>query len=311
MEKPRIVIVGAGLAGLACGGALVDAGFAPRLLDKGRGAGGRCSSRRSSVGRFDHGAPALQVTQPNFAEAVERWRVAGVVVAAGQGSSVLGSPAMNSFVKYEAERLQAEFSVEVAAPQKTAGGWQIYSAGGHIVDEADIVVFAAPAPQTADRLPEGPLKKAAQSVQYAPTWTLMAAFEDGASGPDEAVLSPTRGPLELVISQADRPGRESGVRYVAHARADWTREHLEHDKGEVAELMLRALSDSAPSLGAPTHLDAHRWRYARVETAVGTPFGLDLEQGLATCGDWHLGPHAEDAWESGHALSTALVEALR
>ncbi|MFX9626906.1 FAD-dependent oxidoreductase, partial [Acinetobacter baumannii] len=42
----RIGIIGAGIAGLTCGEALVRAGHSVRLFDKGRGPGGRMSTRR-------------------------------------------------------------------------------------------------------------------------------------------------------------------------------------------------------------------------------------------------------------------------
>ncbi|MDP3490273.1 MAG: FAD-dependent oxidoreductase, partial [Phenylobacterium sp.] len=42
----KIAIIGAGMAGLSCAEALSDAGHAVQVLDKGRGPGGRMSTRR-------------------------------------------------------------------------------------------------------------------------------------------------------------------------------------------------------------------------------------------------------------------------
>lgn len=41
-----VAIIGAGMAGLSCARALVQAGVAVELFDKGRGPGGRMSTRR-------------------------------------------------------------------------------------------------------------------------------------------------------------------------------------------------------------------------------------------------------------------------
>jgi predicted NAD/FAD-dependent oxidoreductase len=53
-------IIGAGMAGLACADALKEAGHNVALFDKGRGPGGRMSTRRmeTPLGEvaFDHGA---------------------------------------------------------------------------------------------------------------------------------------------------------------------------------------------------------------------------------------------------------------
>ena len=57
MSQPSILVVGAGVAGLACASELEAAGLDVQILDKGRGPGGRLSARRSPVGAFDHGTP--------------------------------------------------------------------------------------------------------------------------------------------------------------------------------------------------------------------------------------------------------------
>ncbi|MFW5812000.1 MAG: FAD-dependent oxidoreductase, partial [Alkalispirochaetaceae bacterium] len=51
-----IVIIGAGIAGLAAARELTRLGRSVRLLDKGRGVGGRMATRRFAGGRFDTGA---------------------------------------------------------------------------------------------------------------------------------------------------------------------------------------------------------------------------------------------------------------
>jgi predicted NAD/FAD-dependent oxidoreductase len=85
---------------------------------------------------------------------------------------------------------------------------------------------------------------------------------------------------------------------------------LEDEPDEVSERLLAAVKRQRPNLGSPSISMVHRWRYARVlETAPGD-FGLDLDQGLATCGDWHMGPRVEAAWLSGHRLGHAIADAV-
>ena len=50
-----VIIIGAGMAGLACARRLADAGVIPVVLDKGRGIGGRAATRRAGEWQFDHG----------------------------------------------------------------------------------------------------------------------------------------------------------------------------------------------------------------------------------------------------------------
>lgn len=75
----RVGVVGAGVAGLAVARALADAGHEVTVFDKGRGAGGRLSTRRAEVGTFDHGAPSFTAEDARFRLYVESWCAQGVV----------------------------------------------------------------------------------------------------------------------------------------------------------------------------------------------------------------------------------------
>ena len=59
MTKKEIVIIGSGVSGLLCGKRLTEAGHSVLLIDKGRNAGGRLSTRRTDGAVFHHGASSL------------------------------------------------------------------------------------------------------------------------------------------------------------------------------------------------------------------------------------------------------------
>ena len=76
-------MIGAGMAGMACGQALRDGGHAVTLIDKGRGAGGRMATRRLATHlgdvTFDHGAQYFTARDADFRDQVDRWAEAGHV----------------------------------------------------------------------------------------------------------------------------------------------------------------------------------------------------------------------------------------
>ena len=65
-----LLIIGAGIAGLAAGRMAQRAGYSVMLIDKGRRVGGRVSTRRSDGFMFNHGAQYITARTDEFTEAL-------------------------------------------------------------------------------------------------------------------------------------------------------------------------------------------------------------------------------------------------
>ena len=321
METSKVAIIGAGVAGLACAARLAEAGVSVAIYDKGRGPGGRLSGRRTPYGRFDHGAQFFTIRDEGFAARCDRFRADGLIAEwtgdhrragapFGHDPWHVGTPKMSAFVAAEAARLDATFGLRLGQPVSEGARWHLRTETGESAWAAPWVVIATPAEQAASLLPGGPLRDAARGARSAPTWTLMAAWDEDASpGAPFDTDQPEDGPLAFISRQASRPGAASGDRWVAHATSAWSRDHLEDTPDDVAAALANALCGHLGA-AAPVHIAAHRWRYAQVEEAAATPFGLDPDRRLATCGDWHVAPRIESAWVSGDALGAALLDVI-
>ena len=90
-SEADVLIVGAGICGLMAAAELAsrrtDHGLRTVLLDKGRVAGGRLSTRRIGLGRADHGAQFFTARDPRFAKVVERWHSDNLVFRWSNGWS--------------------------------------------------------------------------------------------------------------------------------------------------------------------------------------------------------------------------------
>lgn len=75
----RIVIIGAGMAGLGAAVSLREVGFQPVLVDKSRAVGGRMSTRTIGDARFDQGAQHFGIESDSVAKLLEPAIEAGVV----------------------------------------------------------------------------------------------------------------------------------------------------------------------------------------------------------------------------------------
>lgn len=316
----HIAIIGAGPAGSLCARVLADSGHTVSVLDKGRGAGGRLSTRRRGAAHFDHGAQFLTLRSPELAPYAAGWRSAGALAPWEGPFGTLGAdgfrasdppdprwvgvPGMSGLVK----AIQGDLPVQFGVRASKVEGTTVHLEDGSRREGFDRVVVAAPAPQAA-ALVEGPLSEALGAVRFAPC--LVALLDLGADRDlGFAAARVGDGPLGWVARNQTKPGRPAGEHLVLHATPAWSREHLEEDPAASATMLWAALQRLVPGLtGAqPTHFGAHRWRYALVEQPVGQPFLRDGD--VFACGDGLLGGRIEDALLSGKAAAEAVLASL-
>ncbi len=316
-----VAIIGAGVAGLACARRLREAGERVSVFDKGRGPGGRMSSRRTEVGRFNHGAQFFTARSDGFRDALADWLGAGVAaewrarfVTIANGAVTedtpaeprfVGAPSMNAIIAHEGKAAGARFGVRVAVPVRDDEGWRLSSEEKEDLGRFDAVVIATPAEQAVDLLAAAPaLAAEARAARSAPCWALMLGFDAPLETPFDAARV-VDGPIAWIAREASKPGREAGERLVVHARADWSAAHLEADPNDIAAHLIGQVRDL---LGAPEPVfaSAHRWWFAQVVAGAGEPFAWDAERRIGACGDWRLGARVEAAWTSGDALGRAL-----
>lgn len=314
-------VIGAGMAGLACAQALAAAGQPVRLFDKGRGPGGRMATRRTVFqGRelsFDHGAQYFTARHPEFCSAVERWVQSGHVSAWSprrapglpEEAWYVGQPTMNAILREMAEPLDVSWSAQVTEISGTPKNWWLQFEDGLEEGPFNQLVVAIPAEQAAALLADTAptMAAAARSVQSLPCWTAMLAYDRPLNLPID-VIEPRGAPglLAWAARNNSKPGRAGPETWIVQASADWSSRHVEETPDAVAEAMAGYFCEKTQT-PRPDYLAAHRWRYARVSEPVGEPCLLDPDLGIATCGDWHLGPRVEAAWLSGHGAGMELL----
>lgn len=317
--KPRVAVVGAGLAGLVAAQRLAEAGCEVSVYEKSRGPGGRCATRRSDVGPFHHGVAGFGAGSAAFRAALAEWQARGWAAAGAHGRWA-GLPTMNALARQLAEGLALHTEHTVQPPTRDASGrWQLATAEhGPLPSTHDVLLLAVPAEQARPLCRQSALLQAALAgVHGQPCWTLMLGWPPetppGAlPGPPADAATLTAGMLSEVVDVSGLPG-PAWRRWVLHATPAWSAAHLELSPEAATDAMLQAL----PALGvrtAPTHAVAHRWRYAQVAAPAAAACGWDAALRLGSCGDaWGGGDGAslpegvERAWLSGQALAQAVL----
>jgi hypothetical protein len=312
-QHSDILIIGAGMAGLSCATRLAASDLTIRVLDKGRGPGGRMAARRAEIDgeavSFDHGAQYFTVRDPAFRDAVLEWERLGAAApwpAAGSNAWV-GIPGMNGPIKAMSQALNVHWSTRAETIVRGGDIWSISSDRESFT--AATVLVAVPAEQ-AQVLLTGPaptFAKVAGAVESAPCWAVMAGF-DRQLGIEQDALRDPDAAISWAARNSAKPARTGTECWVLHASPERSRAIIDLPPQEAGALLLDdffAQTNAAPI--PPIHLAAHRWLYALPTSIKGEPARFDAEACIGIAGDYLHSPRVEGAWISGTALAAEVL----
>ena len=308
-----LLIIGAGIAGLAAGRMAQRAGYSVMLIDKGRRVGGRVSTRRSEGFTFNHGAQYITARTDEFTEALgaaTSARMAGNWQINPAKNVVIGAPMMRAIPSFLAEGLPIQQNRRIARISRQADHILCVDADGNAL-RAGQVICTAPAPQTAALLVSDfpGLAVTAASATYAPCVTIMLGLANDSYLPTTPLHAPQHD-IGWAMRETARPHAASTrPALTIQASAEWSAAHInDTDDTSIAQLIDKYQLASGCSVGDILHAQAHRWLYAKVTTAAA-PNALIYEHNMAIAGDWLGGARVEHAFTSGVRAVQALTKA--
>lgn len=276
-----VIVVGAGIAGLACARELVDAGVPARVVERGPAVGGRLASIRVNGRYADVGAAYLSADDPAFHGRLLTWRIDGLARPwtdtfrgqHGAGPMRWSAPGgLRSLAEDLSRELDVTLNTEVTALPP------------------GIVVLAMPGPE-ALRIAG---LAAAREQSWSPVLSAVLTYSRrvwpdfrGAFVNDHPILA-------TVCDDGDRRGDRAPV-LVAHS----TPEFAGGDAAKLAEAVNHLLDlDEMPDI---LEVD---WPYARPRPVQGS-FARDGDVYL--CGDAFGRPRVQTAWLSGRAVARDIL----
>ena len=315
----RVVVVGAGIAGLMAAQSLVKHGHDVVVVDKGRSPGGRLATRRIDDATLDHGAQFFTVRDPLFKSHVEKWIASGVVTEWCRG---FDSATQNNdgFPRYRGVRGMTDIAKHLAigldvrcntlafsiAPGTTSK-WQLNIDDGSALN-ADALIVTCPLPQTyallvtADiELPDSMMR-----TEYDRTICLLAVLNQSS-----AVVSPggLQNPDETFSFVADNAikGISSAVALTLHANPQFSLEHWDAPPQDVHDLLLK---QAKPWIGDATVVTSQvkKWRLATPLTIW--PDRYWANEMIVLAGDAFGGPKIEGAALSGLSAANYLQQII-
>jgi predicted NAD/FAD-dependent oxidoreductase len=341
MEEPDIVIIGAGVAGLACARELARSGKTTLILEKSRGVGGRCATRRVDGQPVDHGLAFYHGTDPSFLKELRAAAPRDLIAGWPRRIDGEGRPCQPGALDPGHTRLAYERGA-TTYPKRLAGGLDVrfqvkaerlalaedrieVEAGDAGPFRARAVVLALPGPQAlalVDPLErEGTGLRAVlhlmRQVGWFPCLTVLAGYPDAAPEPSWDICLPGDSSILLLASNDSSKRREPRQRVIVYqalpgfSRARWD---------DARESWASSLIEEAGRLfgrwaSRPSWIQYHRWRYGRVD-ATGELTGPVLihfprGQSLGLAGEMFApGGGVQAAWRSGRMLARRYLDEI-
>lgn len=316
---PRVIVVGAGIAGMSCAAELAARGIGVTVRERAGEAGGRLAAHRHDGRAADIGAAYFTVSDDGFAALAERWRRAGLArpwtdtlgvfdggtrAADNRGPTRWAAPGgLSSLVAEPAEKLDVRTGWEVTAVRPGPDGRP------RVDDEpCDAVVLAMPDPQAARLLdPDTPAGAAVAGREWNPVLALALGYPRRSWPGFAAAFVNDHPVLSLIADDGDRRGDRAPV-LVAHSTAAFARAH-DADPAAAVPAMTDAVARllGIPDLPAWTH--PHRWPFAAPAQPRDRPLHLD-DDGIGLAGDAWGRPRVQTAWLSGRDLARAVADRL-
>ncbi|MCC5954049.1 MAG: FAD-dependent oxidoreductase [Acidimicrobiia bacterium] len=321
---PKVLVIGAGIAGLFAARDLAAAGARVVVVDKGRGVGGRLATRRIGGASLDHGAQFFTARSAAFSAEVAGWLASGVAtdwfsgVLTGEGIDhddgevrYRGAPTMATVAKYLAQDLDVRTATRVDSIEVVEGRWHVGVEGGSAL-LADAVVVTAPVPQTLALFAPETLdafdRVQLERIEYAPTLAVLAVLD---RSPDIGPPGARRPSSEPVAWYADNQakGVSAAPAITVHAGPRTSADLWDAEDDEVVATVLGHLDLGAASV---VECQVHRWRYAQATVAHPDPaLLLRTDAPAVTAGDaFGAGGRVEGAALSGMAAANRLAERL-
>ena len=313
MQKPSVLIVGAGIAGIACAQALHRAGVSARVIDRGHKPGGRMASRTVNGRTVDLGA-AYFTAEPGsgFADIVAGWVEHELARPWTDTIAVAGPDGIQRSstgpMRYAAPGGLRGLVVDLARGIDVEQGVTVEQVAAGEVDgqRYDTVVLAMPDPQARRLLDAASTlrEKLDDGSGWSPSIAIALEWAHREWAPFHAAFVNDSPDLSSLADDGDRRGDAAPV-LVAHTSAALALKHLDDPDGAivpVVDAVKRLLSLNE----APVQSYAFRWTFSRPTAQHAGPFLLD--DGIAVCGDaWGERSSVATAWASGDALGQAIA----
>jgi renalase len=321
-----VIVVGAGLSGLNAAKQLSKHGLDFLILEKSRGVGGRCATRRIQNISFDHGAQFFTAHKPFFKSIANDWlekghtRVWSNYFPSYNGATKSDSDlyycapnGMNLLPKLISKDLNIKLATTVNSIERMQCGWIVKTNNGEEF-KAKKIILSLPLPQSLALLNPNTKNELIQTwpelmqVEYESCFTILALLSGVSKVPQPGAIRVQGEVISWISDNTQKFNNSSQSSLTINTNSSFTNKYFEAPHDEIARIVL---DEAKEWLGSKVvQWQVHRWKYAKAIGFVGLPcvtFGEPTD--LVLCGDYMQPPCGiEGSVLSGLAAAKALLK---
>lgn len=303
MPQPSVIIIGAGVAGLAAATTLAAAGWPVTLLDKARRAGGRCASRRTSQAAdspwFDFGAQYFTARQPDFIRhtkqalaagllqpwrpEIGRWENGQMTPSTDEQMRLVGRNGLSSWIKHQASQLALlpnlnfhhQQQVTTLKHSPNSQTWSAHTQQGQTFNATHLIVTAPPEQTSALCEEAAPaLSSAIAPFRSDACWSVV--MHTRATLPYQALFFKDHPSLSWAANNPSKyPSQTANLGlWTLHANPAWSAQQLNASAERVSQQLINDFMACFPSTdflqSNPPHNQTRNQRIQKHPNAVHT-----------------------------------------
>ena len=304
----KTIIIGAGVAGLSAARILTQKGYQVTVLDKGRGVGGRMSTRTIENAKVDHGAQYFSVKTLEFQAFISELQLENIAsewyLAQRDNVRYMGAKGMNTIPKKMASSLDILLNEKVILIENNT----VKTESGNVYD-FDNLVITIPIPQVIDLFQNSKISFSEDDntvitqIEYQPCIAVMAVLKEPTDIVSGGIILENQ-PVAWIADNFQKGITETPTATV-HASAAYSVERFDDDLQEVAKDMLSSVNQYVKSENILS-FQTHRWKFSNATKRFEKPFYQIENKNIFLGGDGFGMGNVEGAFLSGYYLGTNL-----
>ncbi len=316
-------IIGSGISGSKIA-ELLSKRYSIAIYDKARGAGGRSSNKKFKNNlSFDHGLQYFSFKSNTFKKDLKKlidkkilkiWDGNHLDFTFKKNSNamkVIGKKGNNDLIKYNLRGVEQNFNSTVTKIKKEKNFWAIRLEDNTQIQSKNLII-TCPYPQTKILAKSYLSKKMVNlNIEMQPNITVMLVFKNQ----DDQFISSIRFDDDVLAWAANENSKKRFKSklslWTLQSTLKWSKKNINiyrKDKRVINQLIYRFLKLTGFKKNKIIFKKTHGWKYSYNFNSSNLDSYWDKKSKIGICGDWFLGPKAENAWVSAISLFKKIIK---